>query len=59
MRLAATGVPVLRFTLPMLGKVRRSTGAEAMRLLGWLARGNEEAMLSSAGTLIRLGLFKA
>ncbi|MCP3465131.1 aldehyde reductase [Bradyrhizobium sp. CCGUVB23] len=58
-RLAATGVPMLRYTLPMLGKVRRSTSAKARRLLGWQARSNDEAILSSAESLIRLGLVKA
>ena len=57
-RLAATGVPILRNALPMLGKIRRSTSAKASRLLGWQARSNEEAILSSAESLIRLGLVK-
>jgi dihydroflavonol-4-reductase len=57
-RLAATGVPLLRAAVPMLGKVRRSTGAKAKQLLGWQARSNEEAILSSAESLIRLGLVK-
>jgi len=39
--------------------VRRSTSAKARRLLGWQARTNEEAILSSAESLIRLGLVKA
>jgi len=58
-RVAATGVPLLRAAVPMLGKVRRSTSAKAKRLLGWQARTNEEAILSSAESLIRLGLVKA
>jgi dihydroflavonol-4-reductase len=58
-RVAATGVPLLRAAVPMLGKVRRSTSAKARRLLGWQARTNEEAILSSAESLIRLGLVKA
>ena len=57
-RLAATGVPVLRNTLPMLGKVRRSTSAKARQQLGWQARSHEEAILSTAESLIRLGLVK-
>jgi nucleoside-diphosphate-sugar epimerase len=58
-RLAATRIPLLRYALPMLGKVRRSTSAKATRLLGWQARSNEEAILASAESLIRLGLVKA
>ena len=57
-RFAATGVPILRNALPMLGKVRRSTSAKARQLLGWQARSNEEAILSAAESLIRLGLVK-
>jgi dihydroflavonol-4-reductase len=58
-RLAAYGVPRLRGIVPMLGNVRRSTGAKAERLLGWQPRGSEEAILATAESLIRLGLTKA
>ena len=58
-RLAATRIPILRAVAPMLGKVRRSTSAKAKSLLGWQARSNEEAILSTAESLIRLGLVKA
>ena len=57
-RLAATGVPILRNALPMLGKVRRSTSTKARELLGWQARSNEEEIPGSAESLIRLGLVK-
>jgi dihydroflavonol-4-reductase len=58
-RLAANGVPLLRAVVPMLGKVRRSTSAKARQQLGWQARSHEEAILSTAESLIRLGLVKA
>jgi dihydroflavonol-4-reductase len=58
-RLAATGVPLLRYAVPLLGKVRRSTSAKARKTLGWMPRGNDEAILSTAESLIRLGLVKA
>ena len=58
-RLAATRIPLLRAVAPMLGKVRRSTGAKARSVLGWQPRSNEEAILSTAESLIRLGLVKA
>lgn len=58
-RLAATRLPLLRAVAPMLGKVRNSTNAKAKSLLGWQARSNEEAILSTAESLIRLGLVKA
>ena len=57
-RVAAIGVPLLRQAVPMLGKMRRSTSAKATALLGWQARSNEEAILGSAESLIRLGLVK-
>jgi dihydroflavonol-4-reductase len=58
-RLAANRVPLLRAVVPMLGKVRRSTSAKARQRLGWQARSHEEAILSTAESLIRLGLVKA
>ncbi|WGD55593.1 aldehyde reductase [Bradyrhizobium sp. CB1650] len=58
-RLAAHRIQLLRAVVPMLGKVRRSTSAKARRLLGWEPRSNEEAILSTAESLIRLGLVKA
>lgn len=58
-RLAAYGIPRLRAVVPMLGKVRQSSSAKATRRLGWQARSNEEAILASAESLIRLGLVKA
>ncbi|WP_426614919.1 SDR family oxidoreductase [Bradyrhizobium sp. McL0616] len=58
-RLAATRVPLLRAVVPSLGNVRRSTSTKARRVLGWQARSNDEAILSTAESLIRLGLVKA
>lgn len=58
-RLAAMAVPMLRYAVPMLGKVRRSTSAKARAKLGWMPRGNDETILATAESLIRLGLVKA
>lgn len=58
-RLAATRIPLLQAVVPMLGKVRRATGAKAETTLGWQARPGEAAILSTAESLIRLGLVKA
>ena len=58
-RLAARRNPLARATLPLLGKVRRSTSAKAQNLLGWRPRGNEEMIVATAESLIRLGLVKA
>ena len=54
-RLAANRIPLLRAVVPMLGRVRHSTSAKARSLLGWQARSNDEAILSTAESLIRLG----
>jgi len=43
----------------MLGRVRHSTSAKAQSRLGWQARSNDEAILATAESLIRLGLVKA
>ncbi|MGY4311469.1 SDR family oxidoreductase [Bradyrhizobium sp. JR3.5] len=59
MRLAARRNPLARAALPLLGKVRRSTSAKAQNLLGWRPRGNEEMVVATAESLIRLGLVKA
>jgi dihydroflavonol-4-reductase len=57
-RLVATRVPMLRDALAQLGKVRCCSAAKATRLLGWTPRGNEEIILSTAESLIQLGLVK-
>jgi len=57
-RLAANRIPLLRAVVPMLGRVRHSTSAKARAVLGWQPRSNDEAILSTAESLIRLGLVK-
>jgi dihydroflavonol-4-reductase len=59
MRLAALRNPLARASLPLLGKVRSSTGAKARNLLGWSPRGNEEMLVATAESLIRHGLVNA
>ncbi|MBR0937450.1 NAD-dependent epimerase/dehydratase family protein [Bradyrhizobium jicamae] len=59
LRLAARRNPMVRAALPLLGKVRQSTSAKARTLLGWSPRGNEELLVATAESLIRLGLVKA
>lgn len=58
-RLAALAIPLLRDVTPQLGKVRRTTSAKARNLLGWTPRGGQEIIVSTAESLIRLGLVKA
>jgi dihydroflavonol-4-reductase len=58
-RLAASRIPLLQAVVPMLGRVRHSTSAKARSVLGWQPRSNDEAILATAESLIRLGLIKA
>jgi dihydroflavonol-4-reductase len=57
-RLAALRVPLLSAAAPQLGRIRRLSGAKARRLLGWTPRGNEEIIVATAESLLRLGLVK-
>lgn len=57
-RLAALRNPLARASLPMLGKIRRASGEKARRLLGFTPRGNEQMIVDTAESLIRLGLVK-
>jgi len=57
-RLAAFRDPAVRLILPELGKVKSATNEKAKRLLAWKPRSNEEAILATAESLLRLGLLK-
>jgi nucleoside-diphosphate-sugar epimerase len=46
--------PALGQVVPQLGKIRRSTNTKARRLLGWSPRSNEEALVATAESLLRL-----
>jgi nucleoside-diphosphate-sugar epimerase len=50
--------PSVRQILPELGKPKNATSAKAMRLLGWSPRSSEEAIASTAESMVRLGLLK-
>ena len=41
-----------------LGRIRHLSAAKARRLLGWTPRGNEEIIVATAESLLRLGLVK-
>ena len=45
--------------LPELGKRKNATSAKAQRILGWQPRSREEAIVSTAESLIQLGLLKS
>ena len=48
--------PEARDMVRDLGKVRRASNEKARRVLGWEPRSNEEAVLATAQSLLRLGL---
>jgi nucleoside-diphosphate-sugar epimerase len=57
-RLVAIKDPAVKQLLPELGKKKNATNEKAKRLLGWAPRSNEEAIVATAESLIRLGLLK-
>jgi dihydroflavonol-4-reductase len=58
LRIAAIFNPTVRQILPELGKRKSASGEKAIRLLGWTPRSNEEAIVATAESLLRLGLLK-
>jgi dihydroflavonol-4-reductase len=57
-RLASILDPAVKQILPELDKYRNATNEKARRLLGWAPRANEEAIVATAESLLRLGLLK-
>jgi len=57
-RLAALRDPAIKLILPELGKKKNATNEKARRLLGWQPRSNEDALVATAESLVRLGLLK-
>ncbi|MHC5541448.1 aldehyde reductase, partial [Singulisphaera rosea] len=57
-RLAALRDPAVKQILPELGKAKNATNAKARNLLDWSPRSNEEAIVATAESLVRLGLLK-
>ena len=45
--------------VPELGIDKSASNEKARRLLGWAPRSNEEAIVASAESLVRLGVVKA
>jgi nucleoside-diphosphate-sugar epimerase len=58
LRIAALRVPLVKQILPELDKVKNATNEKARRVLGWSPRSNEECIVASAESLVRLGLLK-
>ncbi|MCC6795060.1 MAG: aldehyde reductase [Candidatus Hydrogenedentes bacterium] len=57
-RVAALFDPAVKQILPELGKPKNGTNAKAKRVLGWAPRSNEECVVATAESLIKLGLLK-
>jgi nucleoside-diphosphate-sugar epimerase len=57
-RIAAWRDPAVRQFLPELGKIKNGVNDKAKRLLGWEPRSNEEAIVATAESLMRLGLLR-
>ncbi len=57
-RLVAWGDAGAKQIVPELGKTRNASNVKAKRLLGWRPRTNEEAIVATAESLVRLGLLR-
>lgn len=55
-RLGALRDPALRGSIPLLGRNMNATSDKAKRLLGWVPRSREDAIVATAESLLRLGL---
>jgi dihydroflavonol-4-reductase len=44
--------------IPELGRPKNATNEKARRVLGWAPRSNEEALVATAESQVRLGLLK-
>jgi nucleoside-diphosphate-sugar epimerase len=58
-RLAALFDPALKQIVPSLGEIRHPSSEKARRVLGWAPRSNEDAIVATAESLVRLGLLKS
>lgn len=58
-RLAALRDPAIKqMVLPELGKIKDGSNEKARRVLGWIPRSNEEAIVATAESLLQLGLLQ-
>jgi dihydroflavonol-4-reductase len=58
MRIAVVFDSSLKLVVPELGKTKNASNAKAKDLLGWRPRSNEEAIVATAESLVRLGLLR-
>jgi nucleoside-diphosphate-sugar epimerase len=57
-RLASLRDPAVKQIVPELGKRKNATNEKAKRVLGWKPRSNEDCIVATAESLLRLGLLK-
>jgi nucleoside-diphosphate-sugar epimerase len=57
-RVASMRDPAVKQILPELGKSKNATNEKAKHVLGWAPRSNEESIVATAESLVRLGLLK-
>ena len=55
-KLASLFDPAIKQIVPELGKIKSASNAKAKNVLGWSPRSNEEAIVATAKSLVRLGL---
>jgi nucleoside-diphosphate-sugar epimerase len=55
-RIVALRDPLARSIVPELGRVKNASNEKAKRVLAWTPRSNEEAIVATAESFIRLGL---
>jgi len=59
LRTGALFDPAIKGILPELGRTKNATNAKAKRVPGWAPRSNEESIVATAESLVRLGLLKS
>jgi dihydroflavonol-4-reductase len=57
-RLVARFDPSVAAVIPELGKMKKATNEKARRVLGWTPRSNDDAIIATAESLVRLGLLR-
>jgi nucleoside-diphosphate-sugar epimerase len=57
-RLVALTDPAVRSVTSELGKSKNASNAKAKRMLGWAPRSNEDAIIATAESLMRLGFLR-
>jgi nucleoside-diphosphate-sugar epimerase len=58
LRLAALRDPAVKLIVPELGMVKSASNEKARRILGWSPRSNEDSIIATAESMVRLGLLK-